>query len=133
MGLAACAVAVALLGACTAVDQANGLLVLNRDRAAHGVRALKVTNALAPAAQTHAQAMANADTLYHSELRLGRGECSMGENVGYGSSISQVEGAFMASPPHRANILNGSFNLVGIGVVRQNGRVWVDQLFVGSC
>jgi len=54
-----------------------------------------------------------------------------GENVGEGPSASSVEAAFMASPPHRANIL-GNYTHVGVGVfVDGTGRVWVTERFYG--
>ena len=38
----------------------------------------------------------------------------------------------MGSAPHRANILSGGFNIVGIGYVRGvDGRLWVVQDFGG--
>ena len=40
--------------------------------------------------------------------------------------------AFMASPPHAANIVNRGFTAVGIGAYRDaNGTWWVTQDFVG--
>lgn len=51
-----------------------------------------------------------------------------GENVGVGSSPESIEAALMASPPHRANIL-GEYTHMGVGVVIDNGRVWVTERF----
>ena len=51
-----------------------------------------------------------------------------GENVGVGATPQSIEGAFMASPPHRANIL-GAYTHVGVGVVVANGRIWVTERF----
>ena len=39
------------------------------------------------------------------------------ENVGVGYSVQALHDAFMGSTGHRANILNASYNRVGIGVV----------------
>jgi uncharacterized protein YkwD len=45
---------------------------------------------------------------------------------------TQMENAWMASSPHRANILSRSFNIVGIGVYRgPDGRLWAVQDFGG--
>ncbi len=54
---------------------------------------------------------------------------SAGENVGYASSVVELHAALMASAPHRANILSGTFRSVGLGVVQANGQVWVTQTF----
>jgi uncharacterized protein YkwD len=51
-----------------------------------------------------------------------------GENVGVGPTPQSVEAAFMASPPHRANIL-GNYTHMGVGVVMTNGRIWVTERF----
>jgi uncharacterized protein YkwD len=39
--------------------------------------------------------------------------------------------AFMASPDHRAVILEPRFRRVGIGVVRRGGFLWVTLVFYG--
>ena len=37
----------------------------------------------------------------------------------------QLEAVWWASPPHRANIVNGSYNVVGIGAFwGPDGRLW---------
>jgi uncharacterized protein YkwD len=51
-----------------------------------------------------------------------------GENVGVGPTPQSVEAAFMASPPHRANML-GNYTHMGIGVVIGPGRIWVTERF----
>ena len=53
---------------------------------------------------------------------------TLGENiiVAPGSyTAEQLEAAWMASPPHKANILSRSFNTMGIGVFYgPDGRIW---------
>lgn len=54
-----------------------------------------------------------------------------GENLAYGYNTPEavVEG-WMNSPGHRANIMNGNFNQIGIGVYTDsNGTVYCTQLF----
>jgi len=136
MSMAAPLVALALLlglSACMGADQIGTLGLVRHDRAAHNVRSISLDTAYAAQAQAHAQAMANGGRLYHSPLHLAPGECSKGENVGEAGTVTQVEHLFMNSPPHRANILNPQYDHVAIGVVRQGGRAWVVQLFIGSC
>jgi uncharacterized protein YkwD len=40
-----------------------------------------------------------------------------------------MEAAFMASAPHRANILHRTFRHVAIGAVRVDGALWVTVFF----
>ena len=35
----------------------------------------------------------------------------------------------MLSPPHRANLLNPSYNVIGLGVVRNGDRLYIVQDF----
>jgi hypothetical protein len=54
----------------------------------------------------------------------------LGENVGVGLSARSVHRAFMASAPHRANILSATFTQVGVGTaVGGDGRLYVDEVF----
>lgn len=131
--LVAAALVVGLLGACVDIDRGNALDAVRGDRARNGVRTVAVDGSAQAKAQAHAETLARSGALYHSNLRLGRGECSKGENVGMGGSIGEIEGLFMQSSRHRNNILNRSFDHVGIGVARANGRVWVVQVFVDRC
>jgi uncharacterized protein YkwD len=57
---------------------------------------------------------------------------TVAENVGYGSSLEQVHAALMASPGHRANILNPRYTLIGVGVTWDaSGLLWLTQNFCG--
>lgn len=53
-----------------------------------------------------------------------------GENIakGYNSAASVVNG-WMNSPGHRANILNSSFNTLGVGYYNYNGTAYWTQMF----
>ena len=44
--------------------------------------------------------------------------------------IENVHPALMGSSGHRANILNTSYNAVGIGVVEEKGKIYVTQDFI---
>ena len=53
-----------------------------------------------------------------------------GENIAYGQrSPQEVVNGWMNSPGHRANILNGSFGKIGIGVYQSGGVIYWSQLF----
>lgn len=60
------------------------------------------------------------------------GWCGYGENVGYGSSVASVHQAFLASPPHRANML-GRWNRIGVGVATKGRTVWVTEIYLRNC
>jgi uncharacterized protein YkwD len=114
------------------------LTAMNQDRAASGLGGLAWDSSLAGIAQSHAQAMADSGSLWHSDLGWliaqpsMAGTWTMGENLlmAGGTNGYAAEDLWMASPPHRANILNGAFNRVGIGVVTDGGgRTWMVALF----
>lgn len=55
----------------------------------------------------------------------------LGENVGTGDNAPQIHDAFMRSPAHKANIVDGEFTHVGVGVViGEDGRIWVTEVFM---
>ncbi len=52
-----------------------------------------------------------------------------GENVALDMDPAQAEQHLMLSPPHRANLLNPAYNVVGMGVIRSGDRLYVVQDF----
>ena len=105
--------------------------MLNHARTAHHRPRLSTHAALTRVARQQAHRMADKRTLYHnpnltSDVRNWRW---VGENVGYGPDCRTIHAALMASPPHRANILDRDYTQLGIGAVVRNGRVWVAQVF----
>lgn len=113
---------------------ASGSLVgaTNAARAASGLGALTVSGDLTAAASRQAATMARTRVLQHTP-GLSQAVCcwaSLGENVGFAGSVARVHSAFMASPPHRANILRGAYTQIGVGVaVDSTGLVWVSEIF----
>lgn len=112
---------------------------VNQDRAAYGLGGLAWDDQLYRLAQSHAQEIAASGSLWHSDLGSWlatpwmSGWRSLGENLLLGppgTSAWGAEDTWMGSPPHRANILNGGFNRIGVGVVVDGGgRVWMVALF----
>jgi uncharacterized protein YkwD len=113
---------------------------LNQSRAEAGLPALRVDDRLTQAAREHSQKMSNTRTLGHVlpkekgvAERLGATGLHFsrsGENVGYNTDFDGIQKAFMKSPPHRENILNPDYTLVGIGLVRgDDGVYWATQDF----
>ena len=114
--------------------EAKAVRLVNQARAEAGRKPLKREARLDEIAERHAIRMRRAGRLFHqtnlAELVPGSWTYA-GENVGYHRSVPDLHRAFMASRPHRANILKARFDAIGIGVVRdKSGRVWSTQIFV---
>lgn len=126
-----------LLTGCFASESQTGLNEMNADRSANGLRATAHHSMLQAKADGWAQRLARENRLYHSTLTDGipSSTCwrGLGENVGYGDSIAGIEDAYMASPPHRANILNAGFNRAAVGVAHNGNRVFTVQVFMKTC
>jgi uncharacterized protein YkwD len=109
----------------------------NADRERHDVPDLKIDRVLSEYAARHSREMASAGYLFHSpedQLRAALGDrrwVIAGENVGVGTDLPALERAFMASPPHRANVLRTSYAHTAVGVVTRGNRVWVTVIFWG--
>lgn len=104
---------------------------INSARSARGVHRLSSRSDLIGVARAQARRMASQNRLYHNP-RLSRDVKNfrwVGENVGYGPDVAKVHNAFMASPGHKANLLDRDYTEVGVGVVWQGGRVWIAQVF----
>ncbi len=137
--LAALAVAASVVGvpnqavAEPADDASAFVALINDTRRAHGLYRLSPDRELQIIANRHANRMAEAGYIYHSAnlgSRLSWGWWAWGENVGYGPSVRWIHNAFMNSSYHASNILDSSFNYVGVGVAYgSDGRVYVAQVF----
>lgn len=104
----------------------------NSARSQHGLRAYVVSSDLSSIANRWAAHMAANRTLEHNPDAYSEVCCwqSMGENVGEGATVSQIQDAFMNSAPHRDNILSSSFTEIGVGTARgSDGQLYVDELF----
>jgi hypothetical protein len=108
---------------------------INSARVAAGLAPLTVSAALTLLAEQHSAQMGSTGTIFHTtNLSSSIGAVypnwtHIGENVGMGSSVQQINSAFLASPEHSANIY-GDYNLLGVGVYTNNGGVmFVTELF----
>ena len=52
-----------------------------------------------------------------------------GENVALDFDAESGHKHLMLSPPHRANLLNAAYNVIGLGVVRDGDRLYIVQDF----
>jgi len=111
------------------------LCLINRERTMRGERPLRPNRRLRRAAQAHSQSMAFGDYFEHvgpsgqtplarmrsvgyiSSSRVG---FQVGENIAWGtlglSTPRAIVASWMASPGHRANILDPHYRETGIGV-----------------
>ena len=117
--------------------------LVNQDRAANGVAALRFSGALARVAQYRAQDMLNRGYFSHYDPATGQLAFSAlmrlwgipyttaGENIAWSTNPSMVgiNTMFMNSPDHRANILKGAYHQVGIGVASNGAKTMVVEVF----
>ncbi len=120
--------------------EASVVARINAVRRSHGLRQLTVVTRLANAADRHATSMAAASyfshdlytptgsstwTAFGTWIRWywpgpGYSSWSAGENLAWGApgiTASQTVSRWMASPGHRANILNRSWRNIGVAAV----------------
>lgn len=113
------------------------LALTNTDRVYHDRTALSFAERLAAYAKSHSEAMADKGYIYHStgdQLREALEGYTWelgGENVGVGASLESLEDAFMASDPHRKNILRRVYDHAAVGIARADDRIWVTVIFYG--
>jgi uncharacterized protein YkwD len=114
--------------------RAATLCLINRERVAHGERPLRANARLRRAAQAHTDSMAFSDYFEHvgpagqtplARMRdagyiSSRAGYEVGENIAWGtlslSTPRAIVATWMASPGHRANILDRRYRETGIGV-----------------
>lgn len=108
--------------------------ITNETRDRFDRRQLTLDREMSLAALRHSRAMARHGELFHTTdvgvYLDGVGWQTWGENVGYTSGdLSGLQQAFMASPPHRSNILKPGFRHAAVGAVRVDGVLWVTVFF----
>jgi uncharacterized protein YkwD len=116
------------------------LVFANQSRQQAGAPPLKLDAGLSQAARNHAQAMLKAQRLSHqldgepsllqrlaatTQLQLEE----EAENVALDYDAEHGHQHLMLSAPHRANLLNPAYNVVGLGVVRSGEQIYIVQDF----
>ncbi len=116
------------------------LALANQSRQQAGAPPLTIDTGLSQAARIHAQAMREARRLSHqfdgepslpnrlaatTQLQLEQ----EGENVALDYDAEHGHEHLMLSAPHRRNLLNPAYNVVGLGVVRSGDRLYIVQDF----
>ncbi|MBP2652720.1 MAG: SCP-like extracellular [Firmicutes bacterium] len=123
-------------------EEQQALALLNADRAANGLPALKLNSQLTALAESYVKDMISRGFFAHNNpeglspfdrmRQAGISYRYAGENLAINASVTGAESALMNSSGHRANILNANYTQVGIGVARSSsGMVYVAQEFIG--
>lgn len=113
-------------------DEMRLLALTNQVRAANGLPALTLNGQAATVAQRWAATLAERGVISHNASLPGQltGWKDLGENVAVGGTVDAVHDGFVASPTHRANIVDPSFTEVGFGIVRPDARIFVVVVFM---
>lgn len=113
------------------------LELINRERASAGLGSLTMDQEVSGIAVRWTRQMALAGKLSHNgdylrQESLERLDATIvGENVAFADSVDRIHELLMNSPPHRANILQPDFRLVGVGAVRSDsGDLYLTEDFL---
>jgi len=124
-------------------DEQETFNLINQQRQNQGLSALKVDAELQRVARIKAQDMVDNNYFSHNSPIYGSpfdmlksfkvSYKTAAENIAGNSSNSAAVNAWMNSAGHKANILNGSYQYTGVGVVSSPtyGKVYV-QMFIGK-
>jgi uncharacterized protein YkwD len=122
-----------------AAEQRALLDAVNHERRGQGLPPLRWNDALADAAQKHAREMARQNSVSHTlpgepslasrATKAGTRFSWISENIVQSTSAAGAHEQFMKSLNHRANILDGDMDSVGIGVARNRGQLFVVEDF----
>ena len=120
-------------------EQTAGNL-LNSDRARYGLAPLVIDPELCRIARIKSQDMRDNQYFAHTSptygdvrsmlRRFGYAFTASGENIAHHATIEKAQAAFLSSPGHRRNIMNGAYTRVGLGAaIDAKGYVYLTQIF----
>ncbi|MGA9391054.1 MAG: CAP domain-containing protein [Candidatus Sulfotelmatobacter sp.] len=112
----------------------------NQARSKAGLIRLTLDVGISQAARAHAEAMFAARELSHQFVdeptvaqRLAAASHTQleqaAENIALDFDAAQAQQHLMHSPPHRANLLNPAYNVIGLGVIRSGDRLYIVEDF----
>lgn len=114
----------------TTTREARLVAMINHARVRHGLAPLHLRAGLVRYARRHSRSMAAQGDLFHTaNFSVICCWSMVGENIGYNSTVRRMHRAFMASPGHRANVLERRYRQVGVGIVKKGDRLWVTEIF----
>jgi hypothetical protein len=139
-----------VLVGCTGVTRAHAqvrvspnerklLELVNQEREHSGIPKLAWNDQLSESARGHAMLMVQSGRLSHQldgepflSDRIGATGLrfsNSAENLATAYSVEEAHEALMKSPPHRASILNGDYNALGIGIVARGDELFFVENF----
>jgi hypothetical protein len=120
-------------------DEQEIVRLVNQERQSRGLATLVTDERLQQAARKHSRLMASTREVEHElpgepkvSIRLAENALrfdTSGENVALAANAARVHTILMHSPGHRANILDGDYNAIGVGVVRTKEGIYVTEDF----
>lgn len=115
-------------GASNSAYESRILGLVNAQRTSHGLSAVSMSSCADSYAERWSAHLAVIGALVHQSmggLLTGCRAQYVGENIGFGPvSADTMVAMWMASPEHRANVLNPRFTHIGIGAAQTSGGVW---------
>ena len=122
--------------AITVADYQRGIFsATNHQRVLHHLTKFRHQTCVQRYAERQAARMARQERMFHQDLQVVLTKCHLhkaGENVAYGFDlgVAVVNIGWMHSAPHRANILDPDFRLLGAGARKGDNGVWyASQVF----
>lgn len=126
-------VTTAATGSFSAPAESEFISKINALRSSVGVAGLAANAELNNYARWWAKQMADSGNFSHSDIAsLLDPWSTVGENLGYGPSVTSVFNALVASSGHYNNMVDPRFTSVGVGAyVDSIGRIWTAHVFGG--
>ena len=124
-------------------EQVEVLNLVNKERAAQGLKPLTLNKELSRVATLKSKDMNDKNYFDHTSPTYGSPFDMMkkfnisyntaGENIAMGQKTpSEVMNSWMNSSGHRANILNSTYTELGVGIQKDsNGTIYWTQMFIG--
>ncbi|HUP17200.1 MAG TPA: CAP domain-containing protein [Acidimicrobiia bacterium] len=123
----------AAAGSFSAPAESEFISKINALRSSVGVAGLATNGDLNNYARWWAKQMADSGNFSHSDIgSLLDPWSTVGENIGYGPSVTSVFNALVASTSHYNNMVDPRFTSVGVGAyVDSTGLIWTAHVFGG--
>lgn len=120
--------------AAPADDESAFVRKINQLRASKGLGPLRVDGELTGIGRRWAAKMASAGQISHNKNfpnEVSQDWAKLGENVGVGSNVDELHRAFVNSPAHYRNLVDGDFTHIGVGVVYAgDGSLYTSHQFM---
>jgi len=111
------------------IDDNNMLILINRERRQNGLSSLTTDDKLKETARAYGKEMFNYGFFSHTSQVDQSTPAERLEKQAFAPNLQIAHTGLMRSPGHRANILSGAFNKIGIGVIDGGiyGKIYVQE------